>query len=1073
MMKSSVFFMFFCQVCIVFSQTFNIAGIDSTAFPTISTHALLLNSVGGSYSSVTPSDFTLTENGIDLSSTLQIVPVDNLTDKTISIVLVIEQSQYMNREVATGVKLWDWVKEEVEYFITNYKFAYNTKMALIGFNALSNVYTDLTNDKTVLKDKFKEMQPIGTTLYDDVFTNQGNGAPALLRKAPPDKHRFVIFLTGKKPVSQIAELAIYNNLQINNSQLYVINLCMEEKNTELNSIALQSGGKAYTTDSKAGLRSSFETIKSEMSKNLPLHKLTWTSRWGCSSAEMKKDLEIGFIPQYAKINYSYSVADSMIAGAATVPSSMSFGSVPAGTLPTQAFVLSSTVAPLTVDNAYITPSTFFSIKDWGGTEPPFVVQPGQSRTITVQFDPTTELDYRRAYFVVDGGPCPPIMAIDGGNETTTLVGPLGGELYSLCDKINIKWASEDKYRNVRLYYSSNNGSSWITIKSDTFGVNMYWSAPTRSNSYRVMVSPVPKPSYTWLKGFGGSDIELCSSLVMAKKGIGFYIAGTFSGKMEIDSQTYQSNGRSDIFVARFDPDCNLEWIRTSGGPNDDQASGLCIDDNDNVYVIGSIRNGFKIGAMTLSTYSQSNPYCGLIRYDRYGENPGIDIIGPVYPNPESKAWGLKIAYNNSRLYVRGQFIGNIDKGDFRLTYPTPNNMTNPVIFTALYDTTMIVDTMYRYGTNYAFYTTNTATSPDGYRYTAGNYTGNMTLDRFTINSNNGSSDVFLQKYGTNPTGYDRSDSSFRVQGPILSLTKDTLDFGNVLLSDSLEILSDTLFCNVGTHDMTMNSITLVGPDRNGFSFDPGSKTIFLTPDECYTFPIVFKPFKNGVHNAALALSGDCYNYDTISLRGTGLCGFKGSDYVDMDKVTLDSTKSVTETCILNNINTFPVKINPTLEGINADEFTIDSIGTRTLKAGECLRMNVTFTPKALGVRNAMINYHITDTTCSSFETYLIGEGVEETKGVTDEPNTTIRNVSVNPNPAETNFTVSFSLNTPEQVSVVLYNSLGERMTVLMESQLATGMYRLESATEDMAPGVYFIRIMTSSTETIEKVVIRK
>jgi hypothetical protein len=1060
------------QLSVTLGQTFNITKIDTTAFPLIKVNTLILTEMGNPWPQIKSTDFKVFENGVDLTSSFNISCPTSQPDKTANIVVAVEQSLDMKREVAKNVTVFDWISDELKYFFNTYQFSDNSNMALIGFNTLANPIVDFTNDKNKLINGLGTIKFAGATLYEDIFINQTSSAVAMLKQTPPDRHRIIIMITAKKPLGTIGEIVIQNSMKLNNCRLYIISVAMPEANLEMNNIALQSGGKYYEPNTKESLRNNLEAIKQEIAKDLPICSISWKSTFACTAQELTKSVLLKFLPQYAVLTTEYIMDSTFITYALKQPASLDFGPKTLKDTTRLKVVVTPKNAPMTVNNVYVTPPTYFSITDMGGSNPPFTLEPDESRTFTVQFIQKNSLEYRKAYLVLDGEPCPPYVSLEGGQESIKLDEPNGGQLFSMCEDIMIKWSGVDKYRNVRLSYSLNGGNSWNNLKADTLGGFMEWRPFQRSNNYKIMVSPVPKASYFWLNSFGGIDEDKGASIAMAKNSVGYYVTGSFIDKIKIGNYNLTSGGRSDIFIAKFDTDGNCLWAINAGGPNDEVATGITVDDNDNSYVCGTLRNGAKIGSMTFNTYSADNPYSCVIKLNPKGLNPSVDLIGPIYPNPESEAWANKIGYSGGKVYLQGEYIGNIDKDKFRLDgKPAPNHKV-PTIFTAIYDTTVIVDTLYRFGSNYNFYSKASVTSADNFRYDLGSYMGTKTLDDFTVKSK-GLNDVFVSKYGTKPTGNDISDTSFRVQGPILSIPRDTVDFGSSLISDSIEISFDTLFCNVGTHNMQIDSIKITGTDSKAYSFPIDSKQIMLLPGYCHTFPIQFKPFKLGLHNAVLSIWGECKNLASIRLLGIGDCGFKGKDYVDLDKVYIDSARTISIDTVFWNINNIPLSINLQLEGVNADEFTISPIGPRSIKAGEALKVNIGFKPKDKGIRNATINYNIKDTNCIKFETNLIGEGIENIIGVKDYTNENINSIKIVPNPAENIFHIYFSLKTPEWVSIILYNSIGESITSLLSESLIGGMYNLEADTPDIPNGVYYLRIKGSSTDIIEKLIINR
>ncbi|NQS97819.1 MAG: T9SS type A sorting domain-containing protein [candidate division Zixibacteria bacterium] len=73
-----------------------------------------------------------------------------------------------------------------------------------------------------------------------------------------------------------------------------------------------------------------------------------------------------------------------------------------------------------------------------------------------------------------------------------------------------------------------------------------------------------------------------------------------------------------------------------------------------------------------------------------------------------------------------------------------------------------------------------------------------------------------------------------------------------------------------------------------------------------------------------------------------------------------------------------------------------------------------------------------------------------------------------PNPFNSSTTITFTLNTPEMVKLRIYNTLGQRVAVLLDCQQAAGSYQLKwnGRGADRSPlpsGTYIVRLSTENT----------
>lgn len=85
----------------------------------------------------------------------------------------------------------------------------------------------------------------------------------------------------------------------------------------------------------------------------------------------------------------------------------------------------------------------------------------------------------------------------------------------------------------------------------------------------------------WSRQFGRTDYVFGENAITDASG-NLYVSGSTSGAL-----FGASNGEYDAWVAKYDGNGNLLWGRQIGTPQGDYAHDLCVDDDGNVYVVGS------------------------------------------------------------------------------------------------------------------------------------------------------------------------------------------------------------------------------------------------------------------------------------------------------------------------------------------------------------------------------------------------------------------------------------------------------------------------------------------------------
>ena len=95
----------------------------------------------------------------------------------------------------------------------------------------------------------------------------------------------------------------------------------------------------------------------------------------------------------------------------------------------------------------------------------------------------------------------------------------------------------------------------------------------------------PAPTYRWVRTGGGPGLD--QGLLVALDGAGnAYVAGRFEQTATFGLTTLVSQGDWDVFLAKYDPQGQLLWVRGVGGPGYDYVNGLAVDAAGNACIAG-------------------------------------------------------------------------------------------------------------------------------------------------------------------------------------------------------------------------------------------------------------------------------------------------------------------------------------------------------------------------------------------------------------------------------------------------------------------------------------------------------
>lgn len=166
----------------------------------------------------------------------------------------------------------------------------------------------------------------------------------------------------------------------------------------------------------------------------------------------------------------------------------------------------------------------------------------------------------------------------------------------------------------------------------------------------------------WTRQFGSDGDEDVQWSSIDNSG-NIYITGTTTGNL-----TGKNSGREDIFIIKYDPDGESEWMRQIGTDSSDIAKGIYADQKGYIYITGMTggRLGQKSFGKTdcfIARLDNTGKYISITQFGTQGDDYCYSITG----GPDSdlyvcgSTWGDLAGKNNG--FIDG-FTGHFtDKGD--------------------------------------------------------------------------------------------------------------------------------------------------------------------------------------------------------------------------------------------------------------------------------------------------------------------------------------------------------------------------------------------------------------------------
>lgn len=154
------------------------------------------------------------------------------------------------------------------------------------------------------------------------------------------------------------------------------------------------------------------------------------------------------------------------------------------------------------------------------------------------------------------------------------------------------------------------------------------------------------PNWNWESKFGGSGNDYARKIATDSDG-NVYVVGSFSGETKVESTTINSTGEREAIISKFNNSGNLVWLKTISVSEKEysDAYGLCIDNSNNIYVIGYYTGSISVGDFDLSNDAIYNLFLIKLNSDgnylmakshgindqyRIGLNIDLDASGNIY-----------------------------------------------------------------------------------------------------------------------------------------------------------------------------------------------------------------------------------------------------------------------------------------------------------------------------------------------------------------------------------------------------------------------------------------------------------
>lgn len=187
------------------------------------------------------------------------------------------------------------------------------------------------------------------------------------------------------------------------------------------------------------------------------------------------------------------------------------------------------------------------------------------------------------------------------------------------------------------------------------------------------------PGWGWVKYFGQSVYGISGQNTMAGTGRdaagNLYIAGSYTGTPTVGTTATTNLGESEAFLAKYDPNGNLVWMKAMHGAGADGIDRLFVEPSGRCTVSGSFGFGRVIGNLSFSEFGSSLvlpgpaqlnlPNYGTATQPSYNSVPLLAVVEPdgtlawaITPSPSYGFNGRSLVRDSQgNIYQSGHSAG--------------------------------------------------------------------------------------------------------------------------------------------------------------------------------------------------------------------------------------------------------------------------------------------------------------------------------------------------------------------------------------------------------------------------------
>lgn len=169
----------------------------------------------------------------------------------------------------------------------------------------------------------------------------------------------------------------------------------------------------------------------------------------------------------------------------------------------------------------------------------------------------------------------------------------------------------------------------------------------------------PDGEWLWAQKAGGTGSDDAWSIAVDNAG-NVYLTGIFESTASFGTHSLVSAGDYDIFVAKLDSDGNWLWVRSAGSSGEDHGYDIAMNPDGGCYLTGYIYDTAVFGDFEVSPYGYKDIFVAKMSAD--GNWQWVNHTGGTNVD-EGKALSID---NDGNIYLSGHFRNLAAFGEFSL-----------------------------------------------------------------------------------------------------------------------------------------------------------------------------------------------------------------------------------------------------------------------------------------------------------------------------------------------------------------------------------------------------------------------